>query len=229
MNRLLNKRRVSALTALVAATLLAGCAGLQAPKTTVDGLELQDSSKFRQVYLKPGATLTGYSAYGVADCQVAFRKDWMRDQNAQRLDLGNRVTQQDVDRIKNTLAKECDKYFRASLTESPAYNLVEEFSEGEAVLLLRPTIINLDVNAPDLQSPGMERSYTTSAGEMTLQLELIDATTSEVLVRVIDRQRGMDTGRVQWSNSTSNKFEADRVLKSWAKRLREGLDKATAT
>ena len=62
----------------------------------------------------------------------------------------------------------CDEKFREALLADPAYKLVDAFSDGEAVLILRPSIIDLDVNAPDMQSANVSRSYTTSAGEMTL-------------------------------------------------------------
>ena len=61
---------------------------------------------------------------------------------------------------------------------------------------------------------------------MTLLLELVDGTTGEVLARARDRQEGRDMGRLQWTNSVTNKAEADRILKSWAQRLRDGLDAA---
>ena len=61
---------------------------------------------------------------------------------------------------------------------------------------------------------------------MTLLLELVDGTTGEVLARAQERQEARDMNRIQWSNSVTNRAEADRILKSWAKRLRAGLDAA---
>lgn len=213
-------------TGLFAAALVAGCAS-QAPQETHDGLVLQPDSKFQEVYLLPGADLNSYEAIGLGDCSVAFRKNWLRDQNNSRMDLTRRVTQEDVDKIKDALGAECTRFFRESLQESPPYNLVEEFDNGEAVLIVRPAIINLDINAPDTMSPGINRTYTTSAGEMTLSLELFDGTTGQTLARIVDRRRGVDMGRLQWSNGITNKAEADRTMKRWASNLREGLDRAT--
>jgi hypothetical protein len=201
---------------------LSACATV--PEQTHDGLTLVPGSKFDQVYKKSGADLSSYQEFGLESCEVAFKKNWQRNQNQNRVDLSNRVTQQDVDRIKDSLSASCDEKFREALLESPAYPLVENFSDGEAVLILRPSIINLDVNAPDVRSTGMSRSYTTSAGEMTLSLELVDGTTGEVLARAVDRRRGTDTGMMQWTSSVSNKADADRTLRRWASVLREGLD-----
>jgi hypothetical protein len=143
------------------------------------------------------------------------------------VDLSRRVTQEDVDKIKDRLGEQCTAYFQEALQEPPPYNLVDEFETGEAVLVVRPSIINLDINAPDTMSPGINRTYTTSAGEMTLSLELQDGTTGQTLARIVDRRRSPDMGRLQWTNGVTNKAESARMLKRWGSMLREGLDEAT--
>ncbi len=129
--------------------------------------------------------------------------------------------------MKSALGDACSDHFSQALLADPAYDIVDQFDKGEAVLIVRPSIINLDVNAPDTMSPGMNRSYTTSAGEMTLALELVDGTTGQVLARARDRRRGTDYGTFQWTNGVTNKAEADRTLTRWAGLLRKGLDEAT--
>lgn len=213
---------------LVVATLfVAACASTKPEPVTQDGLVLQDDTKFQEVYLLPGAELASYQSFGIEPCEVAFRKNWLRDQNNSRLDLSSRVTQQDVDRIKDVLSGACDMHFLDALEASPPYDMVEQFDDGEAVLIVRPSIVNLDINAPDIKSPSMSRSYTTSAGEMTLALELVDGTTGQVLARVKDRRKGMDQGYMQWTNGITNKADSDRTLKRWAGMLRGGLDAVT--
>lgn len=219
---------VKSLSLLCALIILSACASNSTTPQTYDGLELLPDTKFGEVYKRPGADLGSYQSFGLESCEVAFKKNWLRDQNNSRLDLGNRVTQKDVDRIKDTLSAECEKYFRAALGEAPPYQLVDSFSDGEGVLILRPSIINLDIAAPDTRSAGMQRTYTTQAGEMTLVLELLDGTTGETLVRIVDRFRGRDTIRLQWSNSVTNQAEARRALSRWAGQLRKGLDQVTA-
>lgn len=219
-------KTIQAVVGVIALAMVAGCAS-QAPQETHDGLVLQPDGGFQQVYLLPGADLSSYTDFGLAECTVAFRKNWLRDQNNNRMDLTRRVTQEDVDKIRDRLGDECTRFFRQSLSEAPAYTLVDEFDSGQAVLVVRPSIINLDINAPDTMSPGMSRTYTTSTGEMTLSLDLLDGTTGQALARVVDRRRAPDMGRLQWTNGVTNKAEADRTLKRWSETLRKGLDKAT--
>ena len=208
--------------------LLGACATTELPATSPEGLVLQPDSKVGALYVKPGVSLAGYSDYGITACDVAFRKNWLRDQNSDMLDITDQVTQRDVDRIKDSLSEQCESAFRAALGESPAYNVVEEFDDGEEVLVLHPSIVNLDISAPDTMSPGRSRTYTTSAGEMTLVLEMLDATTGELLVRAIDKRRGIEAARLEWTNSVTNRADASRVLKNWAGQLRSALDKARA-
>ena len=209
------------------ALLLGACAGTSAPDESYDGLVLVPDTKVGAVYTRPGVNLAGYGAYGLEHCSVAFRNNWLRDQNNSRMDLSNRVTQKDVDRIKDALSAACEESFRQALEQAPPYQLVDSFDGGEAVLVLRPAIINLDINAPDVITPGRTRTYTTDAGEMTLVLEGLDGTTGEVLFRVVDRQRSLDSSRLRWSNSVTNQAEANRILKRWASQLRKALDRVT--
>jgi Protein of unknown function (DUF3313) len=191
-----------------------------------DGLTRVPDTAFQEVYRRAGADINSYGELGLAPCNVAFKKNWLRDQNSTRMDLSNRVTQQDVDRIKDALGSMCDEQFREALLEEPAYTLADKFDEGEQVLVLKPSIINLDISAPDVMSANRSRAYTTSSGEMTLSLELVDATTGEILARAVDRRRGLDDSRMQWTSSVSNSADAKRTLKRWSKILREGLDEA---
>ena len=216
---------------MIAATsvaVLAACStsGAKVPEELRDGLTLVPDTNFQEVYRNPDADLSSYTEIGLAPCKVAFKKNWLRDQNSTRMDLSSRVTQQDVDKIKDSLSESCDEQFRAALLEDPAYKVVDAFSDGEQVLVVRPSIVNLYINAPDTRSATSSRSYTTSSGEMTLSLELEDATTGATLARAVDRRRGMDDNHMQWSNSVTNSAEANRALKRWAKILREGLDEA---
>lgn len=217
-----------ALLAAFAAILISACT-TPAPATSYDGLTLVPDTAFGEVYRRPGVDLASYGSLGLETCSVAFRKNWLRNQNNSRMDLSSRITQKDVDRIKDALSASCDTHFRAALEQAPPYQLMDSFDSGEAVLVLRPAIINLDISAPDISTPGMTRTYTTDAGEMTLLLEGLDGTTGEILFRVVDRRRAVDTARMQWTNSVTNQANANRTLKRWAGQLRKGLDQVRAS
>jgi hypothetical protein len=96
---------------------------------------------------------------------------------------------------------------------------------ADDTIRVSPAIINLYITAPDKMSAGISRTYTTNAGEMTLDMEVHDSITGELLARVVDKQRALDTGRMQWTTSVSNAADAQRAVDVWAKQLRDGLDR----
>jgi len=217
--------RLQQAASIVLVAVLTACAATPLPTEMPEGLELVPGTELDTVYLRPGVDFGAYTEFGVEPCEVSFRKNWLRDQNTNRIDLTNRVTQQDVDRIRDALAAECDRYFREVMQQSTRYRLVESFDDGEAVLVVRPAIVNLDVAAPELRGAARTDQYTTSAGEMTLLLEVDDGTTGQLLARVSDRQRDPDFGRLEWANAVTNRSDAARILRRWMGQLREGFER----
>jgi hypothetical protein len=205
--------------------LTLGCASTSEtlPTTTPDGLDLVRSDKHSAVYIKPETQLDIYNEFAIVPCEVAFRKNWQRDYNSSHRSSGQQIKERDIDRIKRELGEECTAFFTDALSEEPSYNLVTEWQQGQDVLLVRPNIVNLNITSPDVSSPSMTRSYSASAGSMTLYLELIDAETSEVLVRAYDSKADPDSF-VNYANKITNRQAADRMLKNWATRLREAMD-----
>ncbi|MDO8860787.1 DUF3313 family protein [Haliea sp. E1-2-M8] len=221
-------RNLAASLVVITSLVLAACAGSGSSREsalTHDGLERVEGQEFAEVYLRPGADLGHYQHLSLGGCEVAFRKNWLRDQQRDSRNLTSRVRQEDADRIRQRIAAACDEHFRAALERAPAYDLVEAAPNGEDVLVLRPSIVNLDIHAPDVQGAVRTRSYTTSAGEMTLNLELVDALTGQVQGRVVDRRRGVEHSQLQWTSSVTNRAEFRRILRRWADLLRDSVDR----
>jgi hypothetical protein len=191
------------------------------PEVTEEGLHLVKDSKFALVYAEPGATLVGYHRIRLLEPHIAFKKNWKRNQNR---NAGIRVSDKDVDRIRTSLAEEFNTIFAEVLQENDGYELVDE--SGEDVLTLRPAIINLDVKAPDTMTAGRSRSYSESAGEMTLYLEAYDSLTNDLIAKALDRKHDRYSGFMTWQTSASNTAAGRRILRGWAQTLRDGLDEA---
>ena len=193
------------------------------PQITEDGLHRVADSKMAIVYAEPGADLAQYERIQLMDAYVAFKKNWARDQRSRSADK-LRISSRDIEKIKTDLAKEFQAVFRKTL-EDGGYEIVDE--AGEDVLLVRPAIINLDVNAPDTMRAGRSRSYTSSAGEMTLYIEIYDSITGDLIAKALDRKA--DTARqgfYTWTNSVTNKAAAKRILQGWADILLDALNEA---
>jgi hypothetical protein len=129
-------------------------------------------------------------------------------------------------RITEDVATLFREVFTKQLTEG-GYELAE--SAGPDVLTAQPAIVDLDVVAPDIQSASLTRSYSESAGEMTLNLELFDSLTGDKIVKATDRARDWDHGYMEWRTGVSNRADAERMMKSWAKAFVALLDEARAS
>jgi hypothetical protein len=78
-----------------------------------------------------------------------------------------------------------------------------------------------------MRQPGIVRTYTTSSGEMTLKLDLLDSSTNSLIARVIDRREDNSSGnQIEYTNSITNRADAERILRSWANILIKALDEA---
>jgi len=223
-------RRVTTwITLLAAALLISACATSdkkELPAISEDGLVLVEGTQVDAVYKLPDADFGQYDVVYIADVEVAFRKDWLKDQNRSGPSLGHRITQEDADRIKQAVAADFTEIFTEELVKG-GYTVVASPAEAnptDEVLVLLPAIVNLDVSAPDTGTAGRSRTFTASAGSMTLYMEFHDAVTGALLGRVVDSREAMDTSRMQIANSVTNKADADRMLRKWAKKLVERLD-----
>ena len=198
------------------------------PEVSEDGLHRVNDSKLAVVYAEPGADLSPYSRVIILEPVVAFKKNWKRNQwsrSASRLNTSSRVN---TKKIKQDLAQE----FETILTEamnSGGYEVVTEAADD--VLLIRPFIINLDIVAPETYGTGRSNSYTRSAGEMTLYIELRDSVSGDLIAKAADRHidNPNNAGFVTWVNEQTNKSVSIRILKDWADILLVTLNEARNT
>lgn len=191
------------------------------PEYTVEGLKLvPDTKNIALVWAEPGANLSQYERVYLVEPYVAFKKNWQRDQNRS---LGMKVRTNDMDRIKIRVKELFMEVFTEEL-EKGGYTLATE--RAEDVLIVKPAIIDLNVNAPDIQSAGRTNTYTTSAGSMTLYMELYDAETDDLLAKAMDPTADRDSGFMQWQTGPANRAAGKRMMKPWAEALRKGLDRA---
>jgi len=230
-----NRRTVVRASAalLFAGVLLMHAPALQAAdqqweQTSPDGLQLTRTLPYGAIYMKPGATFGQYKRLALLDCFVQFAKDWQRNYNQDEPDLEMQVSQGDMNRMKSELAAEFKRVFTQELQTDGGYEIVDIAAPD--VLILRPAILNLVVNAPEIETaPVMSTTVVASAGQMTLYLELWDSVTNTLLARVIDTEADQGQGGfAEAGGSVENKAAADRILRNWADRLRKALETARA-
>ncbi len=190
-------------------------------ETSEDGLQLVEKDRNGSLYADSDVDWSGYTEIRLLDATVAFRKNWQRDQNR-----GDpfKVKTEDMEDIKQSMAELFNEVFTEELTTEGGYRI--SAGSGENVLTIQPAIVDLDIAAPDTQRAGINRQYTESAGEMTLQLNLLDSVSGDLLAKSSDRREAPRRGYMQWTTSVTNQAEARRIMQRWAKDLRARLDQA---
>ena len=181
--------------------------GLQ--KTSVKGVEL--------AYTRPGATLASYKGILLLPVEVSFYKNW--DPNVPGTPW--KLSASDRDTIKQRAAKLVYDSFVKELKRG-GYPVVS--AARPDVLLVKISILNLIVTAPDVMSAGMDATYARSPGQATILAELFDSETGQVLARVVDTQQPQGFGGMMTSGS--NMAAGQQVADQWARILRNGLDRA---
>jgi len=222
----MNKFSIALLSALVCAPFAIALADTPPSKSdatsawTEGGLEKVTVKGLDTVYTKPGSSLASYTKVLLGPISVSFRRGWEK-QSAP----GSRISirAQDSQRIKDKLAKLVREEVVKQLEEG-GYKIADAVDDD--VLEVNMAIVNLNVNAPDIQSAGRVTAYAVSAGEMTLVAELRDAATGDIITRVFDRALARESFRPQRITSVDNAAEARSAAAGWAKALRSELDLA---
>ncbi len=220
--RALMHMTLALLFAAAVAALLPGAAPADEPPNEWDGLVRVKSKQLDHLYKLPEADFSGYRRVRLDPIEVEFDKNWKPNDSTRS--PSQRLNSADIEKIKQALAEEFRKVFTEELTRN-GYPVVQE--DGDEVLRVSAAIVNLYITAPEKMSPGRSRTYTTSAGHMTLVAELRDSVTGKLMARAVDSVRGRDTGAFMITSSVTNLGAARTALSQWARVLREGLDAAT--
>jgi len=214
-----------AITALAAASALSGAALGKDMPDDWDGLVKVKPKHMDAAYVLPGADFRIYTKVMIDPTEVAFKKNWRRDINDSTMGIASDVSQQDAEKIAAAARSGFDDVFKAAFEKA---GLQVVTAPGADVLRLSPGVLNLYINAPDVMSAGMSRTYTAEAGEATLVLEARDSTSGALLGRVLDRRETQGTGRVQWATSVSNRSDFELLFKQWSAICVKGLDELKA-
>jgi hypothetical protein len=212
---------------VMTASLIIGCNSTysnKAPEVSPEGLQLQKSTRATVAYKKEAVDFASYNSVQILPSKVAFKKDWQRNYNRNNISLSSRVTDADVLRIKADVAKLFDEVFKEEFGKDASFPIVDTVSSN--TLVIRPAIINLDVTAPDLRSAANVRTYSDDTGQATLFLELYDGVSGEILARIINTAVAGDNSHYEWANRVTNRADAKRMIRKWAKALRMKYDEA---
>ncbi len=181
--------------------------------TRPDGLVPVRLRGLDEAYLLPRADLRPYTRVLLEGARVSYRKGWLRDANERGATLSGRVSEADarafLDAAQSGFDVEWAEAFRAA-----GYEIVA--SPGEGVLRVAPRVVDLSVSAPSTTTTGIERSYTTQAGEATLELEVRDSVSGELLGRIRDHRGTMKSPTLQRAFAGDSERDFRRLFGRWA-------------
>jgi hypothetical protein len=186
-----------------------------------DGLIRVEPKRMDAAYLLPGADFRTYTKVMIDPSQIAFSKDWLRNMNSQNRSLGGLITKSDAQQILTKASQSFDQVFAETMNKN-GYTVVS--TPGADVLRISPAVINLYINAPQVNGPQAGRVYVVNAGEGTLVLEARDSETNTLLGRVIDARETSDSGGMQFSSQSQNISDFKALVNVWAKTSSKGLD-----
>jgi hypothetical protein len=201
------------------ATLAPARAATASAPVEWDGLERRPTRGLNSVYVRPGVAFNAYQAVRLLPVEVEFDRNW--NPNSGSRGASRRLSDADMQRIRDDLARDFRAVVQQRL-ERAGYKLVD--TNGDDVLAVKAALVNVFINAPDTMSSSRSRSFVVDAGRMTLVTQLHDSVTAQLLARVVDTQRGSNTGTMQWATTASNSAEARRAFGRWADQLVRALD-----
>ena len=217
---------MKALRWLAAALLFTSAGAALAADTpeSWDGLVEVKPKRMDAAFLLPGADFRPYTKVMIDPTQVAFQKDWFKRMNETR-DLSRRVSKEEAEQILAAARTNFDEVFAAEYAKA-GYSVVT--TPGPDVLRVSTAVVNLYINAPDVGTSSMSKTFTTEAGEATLFVEVRDSQSGALMGRVIDRRETQGiAGRTQ-ANRATNTTEFRLLFQNWAGITIQGLEELKA-
>ncbi len=204
---------------VLALVALAACTS--GPRFQPADAQLSPTAKgnFDHVLLHPEHPLPQISSIYVETPTVTMSRHWLREYRT-------RYTQRDLDRIESDYSRMLSEALADALTHRRPVNLVE--TPDDADLVLRPTMRNVNIYAPDLSLEGITRKYAREAGNATLDLLLVDPATGQVLGQFVDHREAPAAAgfRIDRANRATNNRMFRRLMERWSHNLAAYLEDA---
>ncbi|MBS1200454.1 MAG: hypothetical protein H6R27_1132 [Proteobacteria bacterium] len=216
-----------ALVPAALALVLGGCAGTSGmPRPEVvagadwSGLEPVHMKGVDIAHVRRGVDFGAYDKVLLEPIEVEFAPDWELLRPASRFP----VSERDLEGLRKDVAEPLRDSLVRYIGRGGNYPLVED--PGPGVVRLRLRIVDVRLNAPNLEASSRSEEWARSAGEMTLVAELIDAETGVLLGRVIDRWIDPD-GPLERYTWVENDLAIGRAAEDWAEAIRRHLEVAS--
>ncbi len=214
--------RPSAPAAFAVIVLVAtGCASDWSPQLgseeSFDGLVRVENERASAAWLDPDLDLSGYRKVKLEKAGIQYRPA------SEIPKAGARATKHQVQLTpeqKQILRDIMSAEFLRELGRSERFELTDE--SGPGVLVVRAELLDVVAYEP---SAGMRGTVALrSVGEVTLVVELRDATSGKTLARMVDRRAAKRSDSSYVPKTATGEEEVQRLAASWARLLRRRID-----
>ena len=171
------------------------------------------TKNFDEAYVKPGANLATYRKVMIDPTQVVFQTGWLKSINYSR-DVSRWLRPADQQQIADDMSSGMGRVF-VDVFKSRGYEVVT--APGPGVMRIAPNVTDLYLNAPDVQSANLTRTFNVNTADATLLLEARDSVTGVVLARFVDRSTVRELKqRINYATDVSNLFWMEAAARTWA-------------
>lgn len=182
-------------------------------------LEKTHSDSLDTLLIRPGIALHQYQNLLLEEAEVSFHRN--------RSPTHRKTTAKSQETAANRLKTLFRETFSRVIEEQGQLNLVTKQQQDTLRLvprLNRITLAYLDGSEQDL---GKVDIYAKNAGEMTLDLELYDAISGELVAHIIDKREATEWSQLLRQTPSSSRQQARKIIKYWATSLNQRLAEST--
>jgi hypothetical protein len=180
------------------------------------GLQPVAKSRLDLLYVRPGLE-AGTAPIEFAPVQVSMRPGW---QSANRALERARMRPSEEQGLKDAVGEIVEDELRKAFAGARA--------PGGRRPLLQAQVLDLYLNAPEMQAAVPSKTYTQSYGDMVLVAELRDGEGGPLLLGSWDHRPAREWATARLTTRVENAIEVRAAAHGWATRLRGEFDRLDA-
>ncbi len=213
-------KRIAGFVALLFSLALLPVSALALQYPDREGLVEVEGNTLDQAWLRPGVNLRDYDKVLIEPVGLSFKSNWQRDINRSNRSLARKLSNADVAKIDARTRADFDKVFAEEL-RSAGYQIVS--TAGPGVLVLQPSISELYLNDPAVESVGRSEIFVTSAGQATLTIKAIDGGSGSLLGATVDHRETRDHNLIRRSSPVFTHSDLRELFADWGRTVASDL------
>jgi hypothetical protein len=218
----------AAVASLAVIILSTGCTSAPATiqqgadaEVSFDGLHKVDNANADSAWAREDFDISSYNKIMLVGAGIEYTPETNKGRTSRDRNRGGPYFIDDATRVR--FEKLVSETFEDEMRKIEKFTLVDE--AGPDVLIVWGGLLDVTSYVPPDNLSGRSEIFISTVGAATLVLELRDSETNTILARSIDRRAAeRQSGVMTNSNRVTNSAEVRRLIRFWARRLRDGLD-----